>query len=657
MPFLFKRPSITQSRKENGCRQSRGSALLAVLAFISIITVLAVGFLQLNFFETRYNRDYGNYIQAKWAVAGMERLFRGDLKNNRVNLEYLKRKETVNDAACVLEFVPEGNGVFSLSVRGEKGGKAYTLKKKALCLSFTHFSIFYNGSLSVPGREAESFIPAPVHAAGDIKIFPAARQRINFYSEADFPAYLEAGGKTGYFPQQGASVKIGVKKEDEWVKYLTAEAESDLDSPEFVKNSAPEISLPEIREIFKSKMEYKTGTGYIESAKNRAIKKILNPLLLEKELIGLGPPSSEGYELPDKNRRTRTVYFKKTGAGSRYQKTDPVKYADSRGIPGQFTLLNGKLRIRTDEKVKLDILKLKLEKLNYFPYAGKDFSYASLDRNIGTVFLDGKACIEGNHIEIDPEKREIYFYSPDFTGLIGTGDGVKKEFALPEQYAAPLHVFIGNNRASGFSVKENRIIFDRPVEYGKKVSFYKRLPDISFIKNRPDHETAVLIDREIEAVSIDLDSFRYPDDHLVISGLPLYVRGKAASPLCIISTNDVYLGSVNKKGGEPVSVLARHIWLYDEEESDIELRDVYLFTEGDGIYIVDPDRMQKAIIRGAVTLGARDRNMTNPLEPDNAFKNSFVYSSQGLWDIRWEFSSEIRKPAALYIPYIFSEKE
>ncbi|MDD5067568.1 MAG: hypothetical protein PHF84_11045, partial [bacterium] len=114
---------------------------------------------------------------------------------------------------------------------------------------------------------------------------------------------------------------------------------------------------------------------------------------------------------------------------------------------------------------------------------------------------------------------------------------------------------------------------------------------------------------------------------------------------------------INGKGKEPVSILARHIWLYDEERTGITLNDVYLFTGADNLYNVDEENIRKTVIRGSVTFKNKYKNISKPLELKELPADAALYSGQDLFDIKFLFSTVIRKPGELYIPYIFMEEE
>jgi len=149
----------------------KGSALLVTLSIILILTIIAMGFLNLNLFEIKFNLNYGNYIQVKWASYGMWQMFFYDLKNNKIPLQYLKKRTYINNANCELEFIPENNFEFIIKIKAEKMGQKYKFKKIVKCLSFTYFSLLYNDTLNIYSPDKQLFISAPVYASKDINIY------------------------------------------------------------------------------------------------------------------------------------------------------------------------------------------------------------------------------------------------------------------------------------------------------------------------------------------------------------------------------------------------------------------------------------------------------------------------------------------------------
>jgi len=345
-----------------------------------------------------------------------------------------------------------------------------------------------------------------------------------------------------------------------WQKYTAIIENGEKISSDYINENSFKIELPQLTEIYKSKLKEISSKNYINSYKNKETIKIINPLLLEKEFIGIGDNYSYKFELPEKNRKTEYIYFYKTKNRQKFQKLNIIKYIDSYGIEGHFKIKDGKI-VLEQKRVKLDVSKFKIEKLNRFVYGDKNYVYASIDRNIKEIYLNDAEMVEGRDIEINRNKREIYFYNPDFTGILGTGNGTKKEFPLPDKHTNPLIIFVGNEREENFTVKGDKIIFDKPVEYGKKIYYYKYLPEIYFTKELPDYNTGIFIDKEIKAIVINLDKLNYNKNNIILSTMPVIVKGNAKYPVSIISTNDIYLETINNNQGATVSIIGKCVWI------------------------------------------------------------------------------------------------
>ncbi|MBU1078645.1 MAG: hypothetical protein KKH98_15205, partial [Spirochaetes bacterium] len=289
-----------------------------------------------------------------------------------------------------------------------------------------------------------------------------------------------------------------------------------------------------------------------------------------------------------------------------------------------------------NEKYQLIIPEKELTTLNVFPYITDTVVYSAKDRKIKNVYLKNKLLYQGNDYEIDDKNSHIYFYSPDFTALAGKGNGYTREYTLQEK-VNPLILFINRKRAYNFSIKDNRLVFDKPPEYGANIHYYRYIPEIHVTKPIPGYETAICIDKQIECIEINLNTINYPDNAVILSDVSLYIYGKSSKKIAFFVNDDVYLGYI--KSNSSISIFSRLIWLDFKQKNEIDLDHVYLFSEAEALYPLNFNAESIKNIRGAMTFLCRYKPFTQKkseiekyyfYHDDKFFKGYFQYADEFL---------------------------
>jgi hypothetical protein len=240
--------------------------------------------------------------------------------------------------------------------------------------------------------------------------------------------------------------------------------------------------------------------------------------------------------------------------------------------------------------------------------------------------------MEGRDFKFDSSSKKIKmlldeFYR-DFTFKIGTGDGRNKTFSV-NKILDRLYFYIGGKRTEGFNLFPDRVEFYKPPEYGSEVMVMRALPFFYIKKTAPAEGTGIFTDREEESVILDLSAIQnYPKYGVIMSHMPLIIKGEAAQPLVIISKENIYMENINPENqGKPVAVISKKgVWLLksnDRKNSGIYKCIIYsplkgLYTIDDNGGISDQERM----IYGSLYFTFENENGAMDL---NIFNNSVIY--------------------------------
>lgn len=360
------------------------------------------------------------------------------------------------------------------------------------------------------------------------------------------------------------------------------------------------IKLPTFDAIWSAYTKYKDVAWTITDDDFFDTKAIINPLTSEKELIAFGDGFSTSYDAGTDN--VKNVYLKKTFQNYKYQNIFSTEYSYYYGAENKnkyFQTENGILYLKASMRTVPILLPEETFRIfGRFYLSGEDWSMISRDERIANLYFNraqpNSELLNGIDYELYFHQKYISILSEAFykrhTWLIGTGTGTKFSFPVGNLKGRN-YIYNDGQRTTAFSGYGNTLVFNTPPANGAMILGMNDPPQIYFRKSPPDENTGIFIDRVDNAVIIDLSEIQnYPEHGVIISTFPVYVKGTASQPIAIISSEAIYVESINEQpDSEPVMLVSRTgVWIYrlSQATTTPALHKVFIYSPLKGLYTI-----------------------------------------------------------------------
>lgn len=604
--------------------RKRASVTVTALIAASILMVVALAIIELSSFMMRNSSREMERTRARWFLEGrVHELFDSWIDGSApFNSSRFSVVETIDGRSeeCLFELESPSEGFYRL--------RASIFWKKSIpvqqIIEFTRYPLFReilfaNQDLSMASRH-RSFLSGPVLVRGSWTLTPENKDSLFYYQEAGGLGARSTGELNGRLAG--------------FTNRLKSSYSSNEDPPEPSGNGVTpgvdtirmkELELPDFETVWKA---FNRNDAYrIDSLNLYQTRYIANPLHTEKELIAFGNSSSISFPL--EGRTTYGVYLWKTSTGSRYQKapSDDTAVVRGRGNETQaFQVTNSALRFTACQKpMTLELPDEAFVSPSEIRLSGEGWSYMSPSDRVAVLYvgepIPANRLFPGSDFEYIPSVRTLRMknraFLNDFSVLVGRTDGRNTRFPLPvvsSRAAIRYLVFVGNNRAQPVQ-RGSEMVFSSPPAAGQEVRVV-RPPVLSVLKMPPDDDTGVFIDRNEQVAVLNLNQVNIGSG-IILSSLPLLIRGSANQPLVILSRQSVYLESVNPAGkGETVMIVAREgVWLYPQPGNN---RPVYnhclVYSPLNGLPVISSNTVNPptTLFSGAVVLEGSKASSLNP---------------------------------------------
>lgn len=412
--------------------------------------------------------------------------------------------------------------------------------------------------------------------------------------------------------------------------------------------------LPSFNTIWNAYYPYRDDLWLINDYGFSGSINIINPVSSEKELIAFGDEYSTSFEC--RAESNRNVYIKKNVKEKRFQDITSREYSYYYGenINIFFNFDKRKLNLKASSNpVLLNLPESAYQTFGNYSLSGKDWSVLSGNEKIDSIYFNRPTLIyrlmEGIDYRYNPGLKTIDILSEKFyrdnTFLLGTGDG-QTDFFRFNHISGDFFIYIGNKRTASFSFSNGIVSFNTPPENGKEIKAFT-IPKLYIKKSPPDKNTGIFIDKTDKAIILDLNLIQNcPANGVILSYLPLLVRGTSLYPLVIISTENIYLEEINSYNkGEPVFfVSGKGVWIYEKANKTNKQIDnisnlianrivnhidrCVIYTPLKGLYTVtEAGEMGKnpASIYGSVIFSFENEKGTMDW---NFFQNNYIYYSR-----------------------------
>jgi hypothetical protein len=554
---------------------TKGSALLTALFLVLFLSFLAYMLLELNvrgsaLVGLRETDDRNYWIAAGAENIALERLGNSGFPDTEMNLD-----GRIGPWPYSARLVRDRRG-YGLSVRTRTGRQDREMTVPLDMESYADYTLVYNGDLRLVVPEGRQVIlngpilvNGTLHLAveGSLRII-ASHRRVPLLSCTGLSSSNRPGSR-GEVILEDASVGSGYR-----VSLIRDGKLSETVREGFVRE-IPRRSIVTLKGILES-LSAKPGCIRIDSDSWHSKKKILNPALLEKDFIGIVSGSRPEFNIHGRDS-LESVYF---SGDPDARVINPLVSADSLDGRKDFLFGEGRLSFPRQER-KITLRPEDCRIFGVFEYGLPETSASSIYRSISDVRINGVRQVEGRDIEIDRKARRIIVFRPDFAGEFARGDGRTTSFQAPEGFGASSVVFLDRRRMTEFKFVSGKLEFSLPPASGSRLTWYKRIPEISFVKEDPLPGTAVFIDKEVTVDVVDLDRVSYPSGSVLIFTGPILVRGKTSKALTIVTPGDIYLGNLSSVKG--LVLYGRLAWIVSRGRESV-LENVFVFSEGESIY-------------------------------------------------------------------------
>ena len=346
------------------------------------------------------------------------------------------------------------------------------------------------------------------------------------------------------------------------------------------------------------------------------VQRILNPKLIAKDLVAVGDGSKFIFTYTPPGRKINQVYFRRVRQGQPLDsvRIDPVADADAIGF-NFFNARMGRLYLPgAGSKVYLQLQKDAFAVLGRISYGTMNRSYCSVDHPFAKFYIDSLSEMqryrEGDHYKVDYLRKEIEFLDADlisryYTFLTERGDGRRLGFRVPLSLRYK-YVYVNGKLEEGVKREGETLFFSTPPPDNASIGFMVRIPRLFGLRQVPPAGVGVFVDKMVSALRIDLGQLQhYPSRGLIVSDRPLYVTGKAAHPVTIVSSGDIYMDNINRGSDDPkpVGIISgKAVWIENSSMKTNICRRVFVHSRADRIYTTSTqspkDSVNKKFLRG-----------------------------------------------------------
>jgi hypothetical protein len=361
-----------------------------------------------------------------------------------------------------------------------------------------------------------------------------------------------------------------------------------------------EMRLPSFDAVWKTYTSMADPSWIIDESTMFDRYKVLNALTSEKELIAFGDGFSTRF--PIEGQDVRNVYLMQTASDARFQMVPSLDYLYFRGPENRsaFFMTKGKelQLLASQNAVSMNMPEESLGELSYFGFKGGYYCYLSKDEGVSEVFFeepDGKhRLVEGVDYEYEKDRLALHILSAAFmrkhSTLLGKGDGKRINFPF-QNMGRIMYIYVGGKRSTSYSLGRNTIVFTTAPDPGVEVRTFFDPPRVIVKKAPPGPSVGVFIDKIDDCVVLNLDQIQNPPARgVIISTQPLLIKGTTRSPLAIITSESIYIESVNPSFDDAAPVLlasGKGVWIYRRpEDSASPINKCFIYSPLSGIYTV-----------------------------------------------------------------------
>jgi len=459
------------------------------------------------------------------------------------------------------------------------------------------YSFFVNGKMDLI-LERDVAFHGRIGANGDFSLRTPTGGKIYFFCNSDFTPVIDCRGSfftlnkpllftnSPFFLIQNPD--LNTSKLSLYSNNITINRLSD------------EVKIPSFDSLWTLFYPYRDEVWCIGPFSYLPSKNIINTLSSEKRLLAIGDGYSTTFDCSAE--KVGNIYIRKINVSNR-NIVDSLQYAYfySKDVPREnyYSYDRGRLVLRASMTPVL--VSLPDEAFNQFgeiSLGGKDFSFVSIDERIEKLSFYkpsfGNIFEEGRDFVYDSAKRKIKMVSPEFfnnfTQKLGYGDGRTKVFPVVRTLDR-FYFYIGGERTVNFKLFPNRVEFSNPPPSGKEITAM-RSTSLFFIQKRaPAENVGIFTDREEKAMVIDFSTVQnYPSGGVILSTVPLLIRGESAMPIIVLSKENIYLQNLNPSNrGEPVLVASgKGVWFYKaEKQKEIKINRAIIYSPLRGLYTID----------------------------------------------------------------------
>ncbi len=402
------------------------------------------------------------------------------------------------------------------------------------------------------------------------------------------------------------------------------------------------LTFPAFENMWQGFYRYRDDSWVVQNYFLGQFEWIQNPMDTEKTLVAIGDGYSTRFDCPSeisKSWNVQNVYIKKITSAAKFQNIDSLDYAYCYGVENKnkfFSFNRGIIDLKASGSPAFLLLPEDgYTSLGVFQFGGKGWSFISFDEKIEQIYLNRPSYINALLSGVDYHYTAVSkslkimtekFYA-DYTAFVGEGNGSRVEFPcgyFPQNTCC----YIGGRRTAAFSIQETKMVFSSPPPDGKEIRTM-RLPNIYLKKAPPSERTGIFIDKMEKAAVLDLSAIQNPPANgVIISYLPLLVRGESSFPLAIVSRENIYLENINPQNkGEPVCFVSkRGVWIYRKSgRKESKINKCFIYSPLKGLFTLNENGEiggSPASIYGSVILsfenekGAMDYGL---------FENHFIY--------------------------------
>lgn len=648
-----------------GRSRHRGYILLVVLVTVTVVTgVFTVFQSALNF--GAYSRFHAwTDFQLKWAAEGalVERFHQWKSgRVSRLNEQGELRRGTDRQLRLRIREKETAQPwpLLQISARASLKNRDFRTSLLAIRRHYSDFVIASAGELVLRGlAEGSRFYFGPIHSNGDLLV---EGNGLRFYGGRGSNPVLTSLGRVRALSEQSLLNPNLVGRGEfrlNWENPL-AEAwrEEDLsgavNSGSLVVAGAGQaraLSDFGVDELVRHAEEF-VSDEYNLSFGNRGILPIstlINPYLLEKDLIGLGNGNKRGFGLPTGRPKPDKVYLRnleevigqELGLRKNY-KVHPVRDApDPTG--SSVTIHNGGIRFSKENwEARLKLNRDHFARLGRIRIRDGQFSQLTPGRPVLSLkigFGVNALKLEPSDYHIDWRRGYIQLHHNGVINSIwqeaGVTDGSSKVY--DHSVGGGLAALVGGRLVEAL-VGNSEIVFDAIPPPGETIHILAGKPDVFARLGPPGFQTGVLVDRQIRALDLYLSELiPRPDYGLIVSRVPLRVYGNPLQPVTIFCTEDVYLGRINhdRPGGPPVVIVSGGMvwpWRDDPENEEklfslktnldhLQQNNVLVLSGGDDWPLLSRRPMaggslatllkpERHLFRGSLFLAGRRRNLS-----------------------------------------------